>query len=442
VDHAEDARLDVHEGAGRRVPDEGLVDDAFPPKSSTTPHHADAPDRLDEVALAVTTALVRSDIPVDVRRRALYELAQRAAAFDDVVGIDPHEPFDLGRGECERLLSRPREVIDPCATLDPHGDVSARMLEQLQGAIPGAGVVDDYFVHNRRDRAEEALDRVLGVLDDQAGGDAARFHSLTLASCAVEQRRLGPVVGLGTWQTFGADTDLAEVVVSAALDAAVRTFDSSPMYGGAERALGTALRQRRGEASVATKIWTASRHEARAQLAHQIAWFGHVDVEQVHNLVAWREHLPWLEAERDVGRIGRLGVTHYDAAAFGELERALRTGRFDTVQIPLNPHEREAERRILPLAAERGIAVIVMRPLGGSRGAIRRAPPPAALRPLHPFGVQTWSQALLKWALADERVDLVIPATKRPERVAENARAGEPPHFGANERRLVERLAG
>ncbi len=258
----------------------------------------------------------------------------------------------------------------------------------------------------------------------------------------MEERKLGPVVGLGTWQTFGSDAETAHAVVGAALDAGTRLFDSSPMYRGAERSLAAALEGRRDGATVATKIWTPSADEARAQLADQLDWFGRVEIEQVHNLVAWREHLPWLEAERDAGRIGRLGVTHYDPSAFGELERALRTGRFATVQIPLNPHERDAEERILPLAEELDIAVIVMRPLGGSGGAIRREPPPEALEPLRPFGVETWSQALLKWALADQRVDVVIPATKRPERTAENARAGEPPHFGPDERRLVERLAG
>ena len=160
----------------------------------------------------------------------------------------------------------------------------------------------------------------------------------------------------------------------------------------------------------------------------------------MHNLVAWREHLPWLEAERDAGRIGRIGVTHYSPTAFGELEEALRSGRFEVVQIPLNPHERECERTILPLAAELGVMVIVMRPLAGG-SLVRAAPDERVLAPLRPFGVETWPQALLKWALSDERVDAVIPATRRPERAAENARAGEPPWFGPDERRLVERLA-
>jgi diketogulonate reductase-like aldo/keto reductase len=256
----------------------------------------------------------------------------------------------------------------------------------------------------------------------------------------VLERRLGPVVGLGTWQTFDSDVVLARDLVGAALEAGTRVFDSSPMYGGAERSLGVALQARRDEATVATKIWTPSAEQARKQLANQLAWFGHVEIEQVHNLVAWQEHLPWLEGERDASRIGRIGVTHYDAAAFGELERALRTRRFSTVQIPLNPLERECEQRILPRAAELGIAVIVMRPLGGSRSGLARRDVPAEA--LEELGVQTWPQALLKWALSDERVDLVIPATHRPERTVENACAGEPPFFDTAQRRLVERLAG
>jgi aryl-alcohol dehydrogenase-like predicted oxidoreductase len=119
----------------------------------------------------------------------------------------------------------------------------------------------------------------------------------------------------------------------------------------------------------------------------------------------------------------------------------LRTGRFDAVQLPLNPRERVCEHQLLPLAAERGIAVIVMRPFGGG-GLVGRAPPDEALEPLRPFGIETWAQALLKWALSDPRVDVVIPATSRPERAHENAAAGSPPWLGSEERALVERLAG
>jgi diketogulonate reductase-like aldo/keto reductase len=212
------------------------------------------------------------------------------------------------------------------------------------------------------------------------------------------------------------------------------------MYG-SEKALGVALEPRREESVLATKIWASETGEGRAQFANQLEWFGgRVDVEQVHNLTAWRDHLPWLEAEREEGRVGKLGVTHYAPAAFGELAEAMRSERFDVVQLPYTPRERECEKTLLPLAAELGLAVIVMRPL--AEGALVRRPPGAdALAPLRPFGVETWAQALLKWALSDERVDVVVPATKRPARTRENAAAGTPPWFGPEERALVERLA-
>ena len=258
----------------------------------------------------------------------------------------------------------------------------------------------------------------------------------------MEERRLGPVVGLGTWNTFKGDLETAQNVVDAALETGVRLFDTSPMYGEAERTLGGALGPRRDGAIVATKIWTPDPGEARRQYADQLDWFGgRVEIEQVHNLVAWEEYLPWLEGEREEERIGRVGVTHYASSAFPELARALRTGRFELVQLPYNPRERECERELLPLAAELDVAVLVMMPLGSGR-LLARPPAAAALEPLQPFGVETWAQALLKWALSDERVDAVIPATKRPERMRENAAAGSPPWFGPDERRYVEQLAG
>jgi aryl-alcohol dehydrogenase-like predicted oxidoreductase len=257
----------------------------------------------------------------------------------------------------------------------------------------------------------------------------------------MNERRLGPVVGLGTWNTFAADAAQATGVVGAALEAEVRLFDTSPMYRGAEGALAAALAGRRDGVTVATKIWADSIAEGREQYRRQVEWYGRVEIEQIHNLLAWRDQLDWLEVERAAGRIDRLGVTHYSAGAFGELATALRTGRFDVVQLPYNPHERDVERELLPLAAELGVAVIVMRPLGGGE-LVRRAPGADALAPLRAFGIETWPQALLKWVLSDERVDVAIPATGRPERTAENAAAGSPPWFGPEERALVEELAG
>jgi diketogulonate reductase-like aldo/keto reductase len=256
----------------------------------------------------------------------------------------------------------------------------------------------------------------------------------------IEARRLGPAVGLGTYGTFDGDVALARELVTSAVDSGSTVFDTSPMYGAAEATLGEALRGRRQATVVATKVWDASVDGAQAQYARQRGLFGTIDVEQIHNLVAWREHLPWLEVERAEGRVRRLGVTHYDAGAFDELERALRTGRFDTVQIPLNPLERECEQRVLPCAEELGVAVIVMRPLGGGRGRrLRTSPSARELAPVHAAGIETWPQALLAWALSDARVDLVIPATSRPQHVVENARSL--PWLDPDLRELVSRLA-
>lgn len=263
----------------------------------------------------------------------------------------------------------------------------------------------------------------------------------------MERRTLGrtgvelPVVGLGTWATFDldeADQGIADAVVEAAWAAGTRLFDSSPMYGRAERILSRALGGRRDEAFVATKIWTPSVSAGREQLEAQLDFYaGRVDLEQIHNLVSWREHLAWLELERDAGRIRFLGATHYAASAFEELAQVMRSERIEAIQIPLNPHEREVEHEILPLAAELGLGVIVMRPLG--KGSLLPGPDPRLLEPL---GVASWAQALLKWALSDLRVTAVIPATTSAEHARENAAAGKPPWFGPEERRLVEELAG
>ena len=267
----------------------------------------------------------------------------------------------------------------------------------------------------------------------------------------IERRALGrggpevPVVGMGTWQTLDARGQKAEAaahdVVRAALDAGTTVMDSSPMYGESERVLAEGLGARRREAFVATKVWTPDPAEGEAQVERALRWYGgRVDLYQVHNLVNWRAHLPMLERRREAGEVGSVGATHYGARAFGELAALMRSGRIAAVQVPYNPHERAVEREILPLADELGVGVVLMRPLGG--GSLgRRAVGEAELAPLREFGVRTWGQALIKWALSDLRCTVAIPATARPERVRENAEAGRPPWFGPEERRLVERLA-
>ena len=256
-------------------------------------------------------------------------------------------------------------------------------------------------------------------------------------------RRLGPgldvpPVGLGTWQVLDGPRGpaVAGAVVAALLDGGGRLVDSSPMYGDAERNLGAALRGRRDEAIVATKIWTSSTEEGRQQFERQLEFFGgRVELEQVHNLVNWRGQLAWMEAGREEGRIRLLGATHYAASAFRELATVMRTGRIQCIQVPYNPDEREAESRILPLAEELGLGVLAMRPLGA--GGLGSGPPAAELAPL---GVDTWAEAVLVWALSDPRISAVIPATRSPGHVRANQRAARHAGFAPEQRRHVERL--
>jgi aryl-alcohol dehydrogenase-like predicted oxidoreductase len=254
-----------------------------------------------------------------------------------------------------------------------------------------------------------------------------------------------PVVGMGTWNTFDVQTEddeeQARAVVDSALGSGTTCFDSSPMYGEAERVLGLALRGRRHEATVMSKIWAGSVREGRQQAEAALDYFGgYIDVYQVHNLLNWREQLTLLEELKARAAIRVIGATHYHPSAFTELQEVMKTGRIASVQIPYNPLERDVEQAILPIAADLGLGVVVMRPFG-ERGLLRRMPTPADLEPLRPFGVTTWPQALLKWILSDTRCHVAIPATFDAAHVVENAQAGNPPWFGPEERAYVARLA-
>lgn len=267
----------------------------------------------------------------------------------------------------------------------------------------------------------------------------------------MERRTLGlsglevPVIGMGTWKTFDVrgqrDTDARRGVVDAALDAGTTLFDTSPMYGQAEPVLSAALAGRRDRAIVADKVWTSSSREAREQVRRALDWYGGaVDIYQIHNLVAWREHLPMLEDLRAQGKSRVIGATHYAHSALGDLMTVMETGRIQMVQIPYNATDRFVERDVLPLAQELHIGVLVMEPLGTGQ-LVRRQPPPVDLEPLARFGVRTWAQALLKWIVSDPRVHAVLPATSKAARATENAAAGDPPWFDAETREYVARLA-
>jgi aryl-alcohol dehydrogenase-like predicted oxidoreductase len=253
-----------------------------------------------------------------------------------------------------------------------------------------------------------------------------------------------PVIGMGTWRTFDVSGRAAEArcrdVVSAALEPGARLFDTSPMYGRAEQVLARCLEGRRDQALVATKVWTPSVREGREQIARALEWYGgRVDIYQVHNLVSGRAHLPYLEELRERGQVSVVGATHYSHGAFPELMQLMATGRIAQIQVPYNAQDRVVETEVLPAAAERGIGVIVMQPLGVGALA-QRAPTAEALKPLEGFGVRTWAQALLKWILSDTRVHCAIPATSSVEHMRENAAAGDPPWFDAAARDYVKEL--
>ena len=240
---------------------------------------------------------------------------------------------------------------------------------------------------------------------------------------------------MGTWQTFDTTEDRTPIV-GEALAAGIDLFDSSPMYGRGETTLAKALGGRRDQAIIATKIWTGSEADGREQTARALRLFGRVEIYQVHNLVNWPAQLRLLERLKGEGKVVTIGATHYDPGAFDELCDVMRTGRLDMIQVPYNPRRREAEHRVLPLAAELGLGVLTHSPL---RFGVLDRPPGAD--EIKDFGVGSWAQAVLKWVASDPRVSSVLTATRTPGRPTENAQAGDPPWFDPDQReRLAQQL--
>lgn len=253
-----------------------------------------------------------------------------------------------------------------------------------------------------------------------------------------------PVVGMGTSGTLELAEDhhaQSNAVVHAALDAGSTFIDTSPMYGRAERLLGQALVRRRSQALVATKVWTEDDDVAEQQIDASLEYFGgHVELFQVHNLVGWRTRLDQLERRRETEQVDLIGATHWKPHAYPELEEVMRTGRIDSIQIPYNPIEREAEERILPLAADLGLGVVVMRPFHNG-ALVAEALTDAELAPLIEIGIESWPAALLGWVLSDPRISCAIPASSHPSRITANAAAGAGPLLDDALRRHVLDLA-
>lgn len=241
-----------------------------------------------------------------------------------------------------------------------------------------------------------------------------------------------PVVGCGTWRTFDVGDDaaaqarLAEVL-KVLFAAGGSVIDSSPMYGSSEAVAGTLLTRLAAhqKAFVATKVWTEGREAGIVQMEESMRRLqqSRIDLMQIHNLLDWRTQLATLRDWKAGGRIRYLGITHYTSGAFDEVETIMRNEPLDFVQIDYSADDRAAEERILPLAAQRGIGVIINQPFGGGSllARLHDRPLPGWAREID---CTSWAQVLLKFVLAHPAVTCVIPGTGRPEYMIDNVHAG------------------
>lgn len=241
-----------------------------------------------------------------------------------------------------------------------------------------------------------------------------------------------PAIGLGTWQVFDVGSSVAERapladVLKALFAAGGSVVDSSPMYGRSEAVAGELIEAQgaRTKAFIATKVWTRGKAEGIAQMERSMALLRTptIDLMQVHNLVDYKTHLDTLRGWKKDGRVKYVGVTHYTPSAFAELESVLRDEKLDFVQLDYAADDRAAEKLLLPLALDKGIAVLVNRPFGG--GGLMRS---LKGKPLPAFageiGCTSWAQLLLKFILAHPAITCAIPGTSKPEHMKDNMQAG------------------
>lgn len=264
------------------------------------------------------------------------------------------------------------------------------------------------------------------------GGKQEQHEMLRRKIPAAADGESVPVIGMGTWNTFDVGDSAAEReplkrVLEVFYESGARLIDSSPMYGNAERVTGDLVQQlgRQSGTFFATKVWTSGREDGIAQMRQSLRRFrtNRIDLMQVHNLLDTAAHWPVLRQWKDDGRVRYLGLTHYTESAYPDLEAAMQALRPDFVQFNYSIDARVAERRLLPLAAGLGVAVIVNLPFGGGGllSRLRHVPLPAFAGE---FGCATWAQLLLKFVLGHPAVTCVIPGTSKPEHMAQNAQAG------------------
>lgn len=257
-----------------------------------------------------------------------------------------------------------------------------------------------------------------------------------------------PVIGMGTWQTFDVGAGAAEraplrEVLTTFAAAGGRVIDSSPMYGRAEEVAGDLVAETSAPAAPfwATKVWTRGRAEGEAQIARSMRLLRteRLDLLQVHNLLDFDVHIATLRRLRDEGRVRYIGATHYTLESFPALERVIRAEQLDFVQLPYSVTVRDAEQRLLPAAAEHGVAVLVMRPFDAGQVFARvkgQSLPPWAAE----LGCTSFAQLFLKFILGHPAVHCPLPATSSPRHMADNVRAGSGRMPTEEERRKIVAL--
>jgi diketogulonate reductase-like aldo/keto reductase len=240
-----------------------------------------------------------------------------------------------------------------------------------------------------------------------------------------------PVIGIGTWQTFDVGASVTEReplerVLSLFVKMGGRVIDSSPMYGRSEEVIGDLVQKLKlKQLFLATKVWTRGRQAGidSMERSFQRLRAKKIDLMQVHNLVDVQTQLATIREWKAQGRIRYVGITHYESGAFAEVERVLRQENFDFLQINYSIGDREADQRILPLAQERGVAVLINRPFGGGGlfSRVRSKPLPEWAAEID---CKSWAQFFLKWIVSHPVVTCAIPATSNPAHLEDNMRAG------------------
>ena len=241
-----------------------------------------------------------------------------------------------------------------------------------------------------------------------------------------------PVIGLGTWKAF--DVDLSadvrrqlDDVLSMFVKLGGRVIDSSPMYGRAEEVIGqlTSALGIRDKLFLATKVWTEGKQSGIQSMERSMSLLRtkRIDLMQVHNLVDVNTQLATLQEWKQQGRIRYTGITHYESGALSEIEKLMRGQKFDFLQINYSLMEPEAEERVLPVAQERGVAVIANRPFGAGDlfGKARSKPLPDWAAE---FDCRSWAQFFLKWSVANPAITCAIPATDKPRHLEDNMQGG------------------